>query len=186
MSGTIATFKTGMMAVALCLGLGLVIAGGVAVAQQATPPTSATPGASPAPISAEHPVAVHQGACPQPEAEPVGDPVNAQTFGSTAEEAEQVGSSSFPAALTAEITLDSPLDEVTGVPHAIAIHQDPSQFGTIIACGDIAGSVVENTMIVPIRPVNQGTVAGTATIQEEDGSVTITVYVVPEVMAANQ
>jgi len=170
----------------MAMSLGLITAGGVAVAQEATPPTSSTPGASPAPVSQEYPVAVHQGACPQPEAEPVGDPVNAQTFGSTAEEAQAVGSSSLPAALTAEIALDSPLTEVTDVPHVVAIHASPDEFGMVIACGDIAGSVVENTLIIPIRPVNQGTVAGTATIQEEDESLTITVSVVPEVMATNQ
>jgi hypothetical protein len=184
MSGTIATMKTGILA--LVLGLGLSAAGSVAVAQQATPPTSPDPGASPAPVAQEYPVAVHQGTCPQPEAEPVGDPVNAQVFGSTAEEAESAGTSEFPPALTAEITLDSPLTEVTDVPHVVAIHQSPDEFGMVIACGDIAGSVVENVLIAPIRPVNQGTVAGTATIQEEDGSLTITVYIVPEVMAANQ
>ncbi|MBA2276239.1 MAG: hypothetical protein H0W06_00630 [Chloroflexia bacterium] len=88
--------------------------------------------------------------------------------------------------LTAVIALDSPLDEVTNVPHVVAVHQSPDEFGTVIACGDIAGSVVENVLIIPIRPVNQGTIAGTATIQEEDGSLTITVVLVPEVMAANE
>ena len=176
--------KTGIMAMALSLGL--MTAGGVAVAQQATPPTSATPGASPPPVTQEYPVAVHQGSCPQPEAEPVGDPVNAQTFGSTAEGAQAVGTSALPPALTAEIALDSPLTEVTDVPHVVAIHQSPDEFGMVIACGDIAGSAVESVLIIPIRPVNQGTVAGTATVQEEEGSLTITVTVVPEVMATNQ
>jgi hypothetical protein len=183
-TGPFALMKTGVTALALCLGL--VVAGGVAVAQQSTPETTPDPASSPAPVSQEFPVSVHQGACPQPEAEPVGDPVNAQVFGSAAEGAEPVGTSEFPPALSAEIALDSPLDEVTSVPHVIAIHNSPEQFGMVIACGDIAGSVVEGVLIVPIRPVNQGTVAGTATVQEEEGSLTITVYVVPEVMAANQ
>ncbi len=172
-----------MLALALCLGI--VVAGGAAVVQQA-PPTSSTPGASLPLVSAEYPVAVYQGACPPPEAEPVGDPVTAQTFGSTAEEAEQVGSSSLPAVLTAEIALDFPLTEGADVPHVVTIHQSPDEFGMVIACGDFAGSVIESVLIIPIRPVNQGTVAGTATIQEEDGSVTITASVVPEVMARNQ
>jgi len=184
MSGTITTWKTGIMAVALSLGFAA--AGGVAIAQEATPPTSPDPASSPAPVAQEYPVSVHQGTCPQPEAEPVGDPVNAQVFGSTAEEGQPLGTSELPPALTAEIALDSPLTEVTDVPHVVAIHQSPDEFGMVIACGDIAGTAVENVLIIPIRPVNQGTVAGTATVQEEDGSLTITVYVVPEVMAANQ
>ena len=186
MSGTVATLKTGMMA--LALSVGLAAAGGVAVAQDATPGSTppAPSGATPAPVTDVYPVAIHQGTCPQPEAEPVGDPIDAQVFGSTAEEPQQVGSSQLPPALSAQLSLDITLDDATSVPHVIAVHQSPEQFGTVIACGDIAGTVAEGVLVVPIRPINQGTVAGTATIQEEDESLNVTVFLVPEVMAANQ
>ncbi len=186
MAGTMARMKTGIMA--LALSVGVAAAGGVAVAQEATPGSSppAPTGATPPPVTQVYPVALHQGSCPAPEAEPVVDPRDAQVFGSTAEEPQQVGTSQFPPALTAQLVFELGIQDVTSVPHAIAVHQSPEEFGTVIACGDIAGIVAEGVLIVPIRPVNQGTVAGTATIQEEEGNITITASLVPEVMAANQ
>lgn len=186
MAGTMARMKTGIMA--LALSVGVAAAGGVAVAQEATPGSSppAPTGATPPPVTNVYPVAIHQGTCPQPEAEPVGDPIDAQVFGSTAEEPQQVGSSQLPPALSAQLSLPVTIQDATSVPHVIAVHQSPEEFGTVIACGDIAGTVSEGVLIVPIRPINQGTVAGIATVQEEDENLNVTVFLVPEVMAANQ
>ncbi|MBA2276240.1 MAG: hypothetical protein H0W06_00635 [Chloroflexia bacterium] len=49
MASTITTLKTGIMA--LALSLGLAAAGSMAVAQEATPPSTPDPGSSPAPVT---------------------------------------------------------------------------------------------------------------------------------------
>jgi hypothetical protein len=54
---------------------------------------------------------------------------------------------------------------LTGELHALAI-QDGNR--TLIACREIVGPMVDDDMLVPLRPVNDSGYAGIAIIEDED------------------
>jgi hypothetical protein len=121
--------------------------------------------ASPA-ATAPHPAHIHVGTCaeldPNP-AYPLAD-------------VTQVGDS---AVATSTITVDVSLDDLLATPYAINAHASAEDIATYIACGDIAGPVVDGQLLVAMRAQNDSGITGVAVLQANDaGGTDVTVYLV--------
>jgi len=123
-------------------------------------------GAAPAALgqgaAAEYPLSINQGTC----AEPAGEP--AFLAGSAAPPADQApGGEPF---LTAEETVNTTLDDLLrgGQTYALVVHADPAAFGTVVACGEIVGSVVGGQLVFGLRPVGGSGVAGVAVLDRDE------------------
>ncbi len=124
-----------------------------------------------------HPVAIHEGTCQSPVAEPLVDLGETAPFGSNT---EPIGQTEQPQVLYASGTFDGSLEDLANSPHVIAVHQSPDEFGTLIGCGEIAGFNSDGTMVIGIFPAPGGqTFAGVATLESADDQVEIGVFVLP-------
>ncbi|HYH11457.1 MAG TPA: hypothetical protein VD789_03800 [Thermomicrobiales bacterium] len=161
-----------------------------AAAQDATPPTRVDPG----PV---YPVSIHEGTCEAPVAQPVGLTSDTSTVGLESD-SEFVGVTSQPSVHSATLEYDGTLDELTGEPHVVAVHASPDAYGTIVACGEIAGYEHDGTMVIPVRAVASEEVSGIAVVHQgrslldraleqidtsvdfTDDSVKVIVYLIPD------
>jgi hypothetical protein len=155
----------------LTLLLGMCMTGS-AVAQDATP--ASTPGGPPS----GYPVAVHQGSCAEPTAQPAFDLGNATTPGTDqGGEVETVGQQSGSILLVSSSTIDLALDDLGSQPHVIAVHASPDEYETLVACGQIAGVKDDGRIAFALEPVGSSTTVGVAILEEDDDQVQSTVYV---------
>ena len=153
-----------------------------AVAQDNTP----TP--APAQSGSGMVAAIHQGTCQAPNAESsadlgeFGEPTN-----SDGQIIESQGNLSGPAVLQAAASgLDVPLaDTLAATPgYVIIVHQSAAEYSTYLACGEIAGPVVDNSLAIALRPINNTGFAGLATLQSnDDGTSDSTVYLISDLLA---
>jgi plastocyanin len=146
------------MSVALLTCLALFGAGWAAASAQDT-------------IASAHPSHVHAGSCadldPNP-AYPLQDvaPVTADGGAGSVE--------------TGTTTLDVSLDDLLASPFAINVHESAENVSTYIACGDIAGPVVDGTLLIALGQQNDSGYSGVAVLSAaEAGSGTdVAVYLV--------
>jgi hypothetical protein len=121
----------------------------------------ATPGASMA-----HPAHIHAGTCAELDPNPT-HPLNDVT---------QVEDSDVA---TSTITVDATLDDLLASPFAINAHESAENIANYVACGDIAGPVVDGTLLVPMWEQNDSGLSGVAVLQTNDaGGTDVTVYLV--------
>jgi len=146
--------------------------------------------ASPSPASSEttHPVAVHEGTCDDPVAQPAAEVADTAAIGAGSDDPEVVGEPTGPGILEANATIDGSLDDFTGAPHVIAVHASATDYDTIVACGQIAGVKEDGKLVVALTPVDESGVTGIATLDEDtsgvlglgDDELKITVYLIHE------
>ncbi len=154
------------------------------IAQEATPEATAVV------PSDGYPVAIHQGTCEEPVAEPAWLFDNAVQPGTRDDDngdADNVVGTTTTTAVVSEtsMTIDFQLEDLANDGHVVAVHASSDEFGTILACGQIAGLVDDGRLIVPLTPVDDGTVVGIAVIDEDesgffdlsDDQTQVTVYV---------
>lgn len=162
------------------IALMLSVVGGTA-AQDATPtpgPTSSAP---------NYPVAIHEGTCSSPIAQPKWDVSNAQVIGTGSDSVDQLGSGGTPV-YQASATVDAKLDDVASSPYVIAVHASPEDYSTIVACGVVAGPKVDGKLVVALTAVSGSGISGIATLDEDTSGVLgigkdqikVTAYVVDE------
>ena len=146
----------------LAIGASILASGlfaGAATAQEATP-TLPTEG---------FPVAIHQGTCDDLTAQPNYEIANAVTHGSNNEEAESIGSAeALPVVLGASATIESSLNDLADEGNAIAVHASADDYGTIVACGNIAGMKDEGKLVVALNSEDDSTVVGVAILDEDN------------------
>lgn len=105
-------------------------------------------------------------------ANPASDPATADE---EALRGTTVGSpDGLPLAIS-ETTLDATIAELLGTPHAIAVGSGTST----VACGDIGGRMWGGELVVGLRAVGATGESGIATLSEEDGRTTVTLYLIP-------
>lgn len=124
---------------------------------------------------APHPSHIHEGTCddlnPQP-AYPLTD-VTAVSPDAPAG-AVEVGNS----------TVDVALDELLAAPYAINVHESAENAQNYIACGNIAGPVVDGLLLIPLRAQNDSGYYGVAALAANDtGGTNVSVYIAPEATA---
>lgn len=156
-NAVIGTLSSLIAAFALLLGSSV-----TALAQNATPASGSAQGGN-------YPVAIHQGSCAQPTAQPAYDIGNTKPIGSS--DSKTVGQASGVPVLEISKTIDAKLDDVANGGNVMAIHASPEDYGTIIACGQIAGPKVDGKVTIALQPVEQSTVVGIATLSEDSSGV---------------
>lgn len=70
------------------------------------------------------------------------------------------------------------LDDLLAAPHAISVIAGGADLVTILACGDLIGSVVDGQLVVPLRAANDDDLAGIAVLDAADGEVHVELYLV--------
>lgn len=126
---------------------------------------------------APHPVAIHQGTCESttPQAETVLQ--NTSVAGAGAENGQIVGQNPGVPALASVSAVDVPLTDLGETPRVIAVHQGP-ELGTVVACGNIAGTLVDGQMVIALQPVQNSGISGVSLLNEVDDQTNIVTYVV--------
>ncbi len=151
-----------------------------ALAQDAT--VEATPGGP----SEGYPVAIHEGSCTDPQAEPAGQLDDAISVGVDQDDPEVVGNELTRPVTDTSGALDVNMDDLSGTQHVIAVHASPDEFGTLVACGEIAGIVEDGKLVVALAPVGDSGVSGIAILDRDDAGfldlgedqTQVTVYIV--------
>ena len=166
-----ATVATSFAAVAL-FGAGL-----GATAQDATP-AAPTSGMS---------AAIHQGSCQAPDQEAVADlGTFGQPTGDDGQVIETQGVLTSPALLQAAasgVALNLTDTLGSGEAYVVLVHQSPEQYSTYLACGELAGPIVNNNLAVGLRPINNAGYAGIATFSATDDTTDSTIYLMSDLLA---
>lgn len=166
-------------------GFGLVLAmfaGSAGVFAQATPEG----------VTNIHPAHIHSGACPEP-----GDVVfplenvvllnegietSLATPDAISSPVADAAPSGTPVAgdavtgLGSTTIVEASLEDILAEEHAIVLHLDPEQMEVFIACGDIAGMVENNELVVDLDELNNSGFSGWA-ILTDNGDETTTVVI---------
>jgi hypothetical protein len=172
------------LVIAVALTLGAVSNASRAQDDATQTPTMAAAGGPP-PVA--HPVALHQGTCQQPVAEPAFD---LGTAGPPTDEAGQVipaqGVQTGPPLLEAvadglEFNLGDTL--VSGQPYVVLVHESAQNYTTLLACGELAGPFTDDNLAVALRPINNAGFAGVATFSGGGDTTSSLVYLITDLLA---
>lgn len=137
------------------LAAALLLGSSAAVASQATPVAGGN-----------YPVAIHQGTCAAPTAQPAYQLDSTIPVGADHPDASVLGQPNGVPVLTTTATIEATLDDIANGGNVVAVHASLEDFDTIIACGQIGGPNVEGTVTIALQPVGESTVAGIATLTE--------------------
>jgi hypothetical protein len=154
---------------AVALGLAL-LAGAGTLAQTATAPANGT--GSPTPATTEsYPVAIHQGTCANPTTEPaykIGDIRGFIDSNNQVIPRDQYrGTLTTPPVLTSGVGVSPKLDDLLGsTPYVILVHKSAQDYTTYIACGEIGGPVVDDQLVLALRPLNGSGYYGVAILNQ--------------------
>lgn len=124
----------------------------------------ATPGGP----SEGYPVAIHEGTCDAPGAEAAWQIDDALSIGVNEDEPNVIGLALTRTVTSASGALDFTLDSVAGSDYVVAVHASPDEFGTVVACGQIAGIKVDGKLVIALIPVGESEVNGIAILDEDD------------------
>lgn len=155
----------GLTATALLMAVTLLLGGPATVAQEATPaipPVADRPGT--------YPVAIHRGTCEAPVAQPVYGFDPPVPVGADQPDAEVLGQPLERPVLISRGSIDASLEDIANAGHVLAIHASVQGFGTILACGQIAGPDLDGLTIALI-PVGDSTIAGIAVFSTDSTGV---------------
>lgn len=119
-------------------------------------------------VEASHPSHVHQGTCADLDPNPEYPLANVAPVSPDAE----------PGAVEAGVTsLDISLDELLAKPFAINLHESAENVENYIACGDIAGTVVEGVLAIGLNEQNGSGYSGVAVLSTSNsGGTDVTTY----------
>lgn len=166
----------------------------LAAAQPASPP--ATPVDGNLQRVSAYPVAIHSGTCEDPVAQPEGPAIDAGVANFNVD-APFLGLNIDQPVLEASADYSGSLAYFTEAPHVVAIHASAEDFGTIVACGQIAGYVQDGQVVFALRGQANAAISGVAIMENNtdvvdevldlidrpfelgDDSVSLTVYIIP-------
>jgi plastocyanin len=118
-------------------------------------------------IASPHPSHVHAGSCAELDPNPAYPLADVAPVSADAESgAIEVGTT----------TIEAMLDELLAGPHAINVHASNEDIATYIACGDIAGPVVDGRLAIGLYEQNGSGYSGVAVLAAADGGTEVTVY----------
>lgn len=81
----------------------------------------------------------------------------------------------WPGLAVAEATLDQPLQEVMAAPHALVV-AGSAQAASLLACGEISGTLDGNTLAIPLQPMGTSDRAGLAILRPVASQTALTLY----------
>lgn len=119
-------------------------------------------------VDAPHPAHVHRGSCAELDPEPEYPLADVAPVSPDAE----------PGSVETGVTaLDVSLDDLLSEPFAINVHASEDNVETYIACGDIAGEVVDGTLVIGLDEQNGSGYSGIAVLATTSGGgVEVSVY----------
>jgi len=138
---------------------------GLAAAQEGV----ATPGPATAIANEVNPVAIHQGTCESPVGQPAFMLQDATPWGSSDDAPTVVGTNPGPPVAVSESEISASLDDLTTTPYVVAVHASADDYGTIVACGQIAGIERAGALVIQLAAAGDSTVSGIAVIEQNDG-----------------
>ena len=154
--GSIRSIFTGIGG--LLLVASLVVGGGMAVAQDATPVASAA-----------HPVHIHNGTCDSL------DPAPLHVLSDIVATTESTGSTPVEISST---TVEATLADIANGEHAINAHESADNIETYIACGEI-GALTDGSadqVAIGLRELNGSGYSGIAVLQAAGDQTDVTIY----------
>jgi len=162
-------------------GIALIGAGLGVTAQDATPTV-----VPPVPTSGMT-AAIHQGSCQTPVPQEIA---SLGSFGQPTSEDGQIietqGIQTSPALLQAAadgVAFNLNESLASGEAFVVLVHQSPEQYSTYLACGEIAGPVINDTLAVGLRPINNAGFAGITTFAADGENVSATSYLMSDILA---
>lgn len=120
--------------------------------------------------SGPHPVHIHTGTC-----EDLGDVV-APLESLAQPEGDATGPDSARQADRSQTTVDLALTDIIEGGHAINAHESEENISTYIACGDIGGVVVDDTLVIGLGELNDSGFTGIAVLEENGEQTDVSVY----------
>ena len=141
--------------------------------------TAAAQDATPGGPSEGYPVAIHEGACDNPTAEPAWQLDDAVSIGVNQDDPDVIGVGASNTVTETSGDLDVALDDLAGSEHIVAVHASPGEFGTLVACGNVAGVREDGKLVVPLTATGELPVSGIAIFEEDGDQTHVTVYVIP-------
>jgi len=146
--------------------------------------SAATAAATAAASTAGHPAHIHMGTCanlnPTPEYPlPNVLPIEVSSKGTVAPTA---GATLAPTTVTMESTsktVNVTLDALLRSAHAINVHLSSTKIQVYIACGNIAGPVKNDTLVIGLQQQNNSGYSGVAILKRDGSKTDVTVYVAP-------
>lgn len=153
-----------------------------AATKHATAAAAATKAATAAANTPGHPAHVHMGTCsnlnpnpqyPLPNVLPISSSAGVSTVAPTA------GTTLAPVTATIESSskkIDAKLDDLLKSPHAVNVHESATDITTYIACGDIAGPIVDDTLVIGLHEQNNSGYSGIAILKRDGDSTDVTIY----------
>lgn len=159
-------------AVAILLLITMLASTSTLLAQQST--------ATPSVLQTGYPVAIHQGTCDDPTAEPAFDLNTADPYGAGSDDAETLGTSSTTPVLEANATVDAKLSDLANDGNVIAVHASADDYATIILCGQIAGTSTGGKLVFALLPVGDIKMSGIAILEDKGDQTDVTAYLTTE------
>jgi hypothetical protein len=123
-------------------------------------PATATATAPAGPGAGNLPVAIHNGTCAQPVAEPAYQLGNLAPYASS-------GATAPPRAMTVQKTIDVNVSDLLSASHhhALVLHESAANYTHYLACGDLAGlPTKDDQAVVVLRPLGGSNWYGIATL----------------------
>jgi hypothetical protein len=160
---------------ALLVGSLTVGGAGIALAQDDT--TEGVP---------SHPAHIHLGDCTDLDPNPAAPLNNITTRGAEEDDADEEDTDNAPqGVLTAPEVLYSDSedielsfeDDVLASSHSIVVHESEENIQNYIACGEIGGVVVDDGLVISLRPLNDSGYSGIVKLEsDDDGNVDVEVF----------
>ena len=124
------------------------------------------------PATPPHPSHIHAGTCDQLDPNPAFPLTDVAAVSAEATRGDVE---------VANSTVAVTLDELLAAPYAINVHESAEAAGNYIACGNIAGPVVNGLLLIPMREQNGSGYAGIAALAGNDaGGTNVSVYLAPD------
>lgn len=136
----------------------------------------------PAEMVVTHPAHVHVGTCADLDPNPAY-PLNnvgprTDDDGNAPEPDEVKGSLSANAVEISSTEIEVNLDDLLTEAHGINVHESDSNMGEYIACGDIGGPVLDDTLFIGLAEQNDSGYSGIAVLEKNDDKTQVTIYLV--------
>lgn len=155
------------------LALGALAGGSVVVLGQSIPVSD---------VELAHPAHIHSGTCAT-----LGDVVHPLAevrmpgqAGTPIAMLEPIGTPAASPGLAPEMLgesftlVEAPIDHILAAEHAINVHESAENIGNYIACGNVAGTVTEGTLMIDLEELNGSGYTGRATLLDNgDGTTTV-------------
>lgn len=93
---------------------------------------------------------------------------------------EAVGLPSAVPVQASVTTIDASLDDLLNAERALNVHESDANIQNYIACGDLGGKRIGDTLVIGLQELNDSGYSGIAVLQGNGDTTTVTVYITQE------